>query len=118
MAKNIRLGPKFTPEKADTFFDMFEKIARQCGWAEEHWVALIQSLLTGKAQAYIMLNIEDSEDFNCVREAVLKQYALVSEAYRQRFRSDRIKVGQSYVEFAKQQAVSFERWLKASEAYS
>lgn len=50
LAENVKLVPKFTPEKADAFFEMSEKIARQHGWPEEHWVALIQSSLTRKAQ--------------------------------------------------------------------
>lgn len=118
-ADNIRLVPKFSPEKVETFFEMFEKVARQRGWDEEHWVALIQSSLTGKAQeAFVMLGMDDSKNYECVRDAVLREYALVPEANRQCFRSDRIQTGQSYAEFARQQALVFERWFKASEAYS
>ncbi len=51
------------------------------------------------------LDLEDSDDYDEVRQAVLKAYELVPEAYRQQFRSEKIRSGQTYVDFARQQEV-------------
>lgn len=37
-------------------------------------------------QAYSALSIEESEDYETVKGAILRTYELVPEAYRQRFR--------------------------------
>ena len=49
---------------------------------------LLQSVLKGKAQeAYTALPISEYVDYNCVKNAILKAYKLVPEAYRQKFRN-------------------------------
>lgn len=76
---------------------MFEKIAGQRHWPKEEWVALIQSSFTGKAQeAYVAMDLDDATDYDLVRRAVLNVYELVPEAYRQRFRTVRVHLGQTY----------------------
>ncbi len=119
VSKCFPLVPKFDSEKVESFFDMFEKIATQRVWPKEHWVTLIQDSLTGKAQeAYVALDLEDSDDYDEVHQAVLKAYELVPEAYRQQFRSEKIRSGQTYVDFARQQEAAFDKWLRASEVYN
>ena len=48
----------------------------------------MQSVLVGKAQEiYGSLSIEQSSNYEHVKEAILKAYELVLEAYRQKFRN-------------------------------
>ena len=57
-------------------------------WPEQFWTFLLQSVLVGKAQeAYSALRIEQSSNYDLVKEVILKAYELVPEAYRQHFRS-------------------------------
>lgn len=110
--------PKFDPERVELFFELFEKIAKQRDWPEHEWVTIIQGSLTGKAQeAYVVLDIAQMADHGTVREAVLKGYELVPEAYRQQFRTERIQPGQTYLDFARQQEAAFDKWLRASTVY-
>lgn len=98
---------------------MFEKIAVQRAWPKEDWVTLIQGSLTGKAQeAYVALDLAQSDSYDIVRQAVLKAYELVLEAYRQWFRTERLQSGQTYLDFARQQEAAFDNWLRASEVFT
>ena len=64
---------------------------------------LLQTVLTGKAQrTYATLPTENCADYELVKAAVLKSFELVLEAYRQRFRMQRKKENQSYVEFLRE----------------
>lgn len=75
------------------------------GWPEtDSGVTLIrdscQCLLTGKAQeAFAALLIVDSDNYDKIKSAVLKAYEFVPEAYRQKFRSAKKQVIETYAPF-------------------
>lgn len=74
---------------------------------------MLPSVLVGKAQeAYSALSIEESGDYETVKNAILRAYELVPEAYRQCFRSLCKPDKQTYVEFAKEKEALFTRWCK------
>ena len=57
-------------------------------WPTDQWSLLLQSVLKGKVQeAYTALPISECVDYNCVKNAILKAYELVPEAYRQKIRN-------------------------------
>ena len=116
---NLKLVPHFDEEHIDRFFLHFEKIATQCSWPRQHWVLFVQSSLKGKAQEiYASLSVDQCSDYNTVKEAILKAYELVPEAYRQKFRNLRKKEGQTFVEFAREKEILFERWCESSRSKS
>ena len=87
-ARNIRLVPPFQEKEVDKYFAHFEKVADSLNWPKESWVLLLQSVLVGKAQEiYGSLSVEQSSSYEHVKEAILKAYELVPEAYRQKFRN-------------------------------
>ncbi|KAK0144590.1 Retrovirus-related Pol polyprotein from transposon 412 [Merluccius polli] len=97
---------------------MFEKIALPRQWPKEEWVTLIRGSLIGKAQAaYVALDLSQIGDYDLVHQTVLKAYELVPEAYRQSFRTEKVKPGQTYLYFARQQEAAFDKWLRASDVY-
>ena len=72
----------FQEKEVDKYFAHFEKVADSLNWPKESWV------LVGKAQEiYGSLSIEQSSNYKHVKEAILKAYELVPEAYRQKFRN-------------------------------
>lgn len=80
------------------------------------WAPLLQCNLTGKAQEVCSsLPIESSLDYDMVKSAVLRAYKLVTEAYRQKFRSHSKTVNQTYVEFVREKRVLFEKWCLSSK---
>ena len=84
----MSLVPIFRETEVETYFTAFERIARAQRWPDDMWAILLQCKLTGKAQeACAALSFGDSLINEKVKNAVLRVYELVPEAYRQRFRN-------------------------------
>ena len=104
VTKHIRLVPPFQEKEVDKYFLHFEKVAENLKWPKEHWTLLLQSVVIGKArEIYTQLSLEQSSDYDKVKELILKAYELVPEAYRQKFRNCRKENDQTHVEFARKQ---------------
>ena len=116
-ARNIRLVPPFQEKEVDKYFAHFEKVADSLNWSKESWVLLLQSVLVGKAQEiYGSLSVEQSSNYEHVKEAILKAYELVPEAYRQKFRNYLKYDSKTHVEFAREKENLFNRWCHSKEA--
>ena len=111
VSRVIRLVPPFQEKEVDKYFLHFEKIAESLKWPKEFWTTLLQSVLIGKARdIFAELSIEQSSDYNIVKDLILKAYELVPEAYRQKFRNTQKGSSQTYVEFARTKEQLFDRW--------
>ena len=90
VTKHIRLVPPFQEKEVDKYFLHFEKVAENLKWPKEHWTLLLQSVVIGKArEIYTQLPLDQSSDYDTVKNLILKAYELVPEAYRQKFRNCR-----------------------------
>ena len=115
-ARNIRLVPPFQEKEVDKYFAHFEKVADSLNWPKESWMLLLQSVLVGKAQEiYGSLSVEQSSNYEHVKEAILKAYELVPEAYRQKFRNYLKYDSKTHVEFAREKENLFNRWCHSKE---
>ena len=115
-ARNIRLVPPFQEKEVDKYFAHFEKVADSLNWPKESWVLLLQSVLVDKAQEiYGSLSVEQSSNYEHVKEAILKAYELVPEAYRQKFRNYLKYDSKTHVEFAREKENLFNRWCHSKE---
>ncbi len=98
-------------------FGTFERIANALQWPPEAWALLLQCKIFGKAQeAIAAFPVEDSLNYDSVKAAILRAYDLVTEAYRQKFRSHKKAPNQSYVEFAREKGTLFDKWSTACKA--
>lgn len=61
------------------------------------------------------LSLEESLQYEVLKESVLRAYELVPEAYRQKFRSHKKTSGQTFVEFAREKGALFDKWCAANE---
>ena len=119
LTKYVKLVPQFNESDVDKYFQHFEKIAKNLHWPENLWSTLLQSALKGKAQeTFAALSVDDSSDYDVVKSAILKAYELVPEAYRQKLRNYKKDDKQTYVEFANQAEVYFDRWCSAKKVIS
>ena len=117
-ARNIRLVPPFQQKEVDKYFANFEKVADSLNCPKESWVLLwvLLSVLVGKAQEiYGSLSVEQSSNYEHVKEAILKAYELVPEAYRQKFRNYLKYDSKTHVEFAREKENLFNRWCHSKE---
>ena len=116
VTKHIRLVPPFQEKEVDKYFLHFEKVAENLKWPKEHWTLLLQSVVIGKArEIYTQLSLEQSSDYDQVKELILKAYELVPEAYRQKFRNCRKEHEQTHVEFARTKEQLFDRWCSSKK---
>uniref|UniRef100_A0A3B3XHV5 SCAN box domain-containing protein n=1 Tax=Poecilia mexicana TaxID=48701 RepID=A0A3B3XHV5_9TELE len=117
ISKNIALVPPFRETEVEAYFNAFERIAVALHWPTDVWSLLLQCKLIGKAQEVCAaLTIEDSLVYDKVKAAILRAYELVPEAYRQRFRALRKSTAQTFVEFAREKGMLFDRWCQATKA--
>ena len=114
--KHVRMVPAFQEKDIESFFQAFEQNARTLSWPKEHWVLLLSTALKGKAQvAYSALPVRDRNDYETVKEAILKAFELVPEAYRQKFRGLHMGDSQTHVEYAKEKERLFDKWLRSRD---
>uniref|UniRef100_A0A8C6LSG2 CCHC-type domain-containing protein n=1 Tax=Nothobranchius furzeri TaxID=105023 RepID=A0A8C6LSG2_NOTFU len=116
VSKNISLVPTFRETEVDAYFSAFERIAIALAWPEEMWSILLQCKLVGKAQEVVSsLSVDDSLKYGVLKDAILRAYELVPEAYRQKFRNHRRSDSQTFVEFAREKGYLFDKWCSAND---
>lgn len=116
VTRSIRLVPPFNEKEVDKFFAHFERVATVLKWPREVWTMTLQSIFVGKAQqAYSTLSLEDAADYEKVKQAVLRIYSLVPEAYRQKYRNYQRPESLTYVEFVREKELLFDRWINSEE---
>ncbi len=116
VTRQISLVPPFRESEVDTYFTVFERIAATLNWPQNVWPLLLQCKLVGKAQEVCSaLTLEQSLDYSVMKNAVLRAYELVPEAYRQKFRNLVKTPSQTFTEFARDKANLFDRWCAANK---
>ncbi len=116
VSKHIALVPQFRESEVDSYFSAFERIAISLRWPKDVWSLLLQCKLIGKAlEVCSTLSLEESVKYDSVKSAILRAYELVPEAYRQRFRGHKRNSTQTFVEFAREKGMLFDKWCAASK---
>ena len=54
VTKHIRLVPPFQEKEVDKYFLHFEKVAENLKWPKEHWTLLLQSVIIGRLEKFIL----------------------------------------------------------------
>jgi len=77
--KHITFVPPFQEKEVDKYFLHFEKVTTSFSWLKDVWMVLLQSVLVGKArEVYSAMTVEQSTQYDHVKQAVLKAYELCS----------------------------------------
>ena len=99
--KHIHFIPPFQESEVDKYFMHFEKVTTNFKWPEDVWTVLLQNVFVGKTrEMYSALPVEHSARYQTVKDAVLKAYEQVPEAYGQKFSNSIKDERQMYVDFA------------------
>jgi len=109
-------GPKMAPfdERGDmgSYIHRFERYAVLQGWA-----VYFAALFKGKAlDVYVRLPPEHAQDYDELKKALLKRYALTEEGYKQKFYESKPEKGESPQQFLVRFDSYFLRWLELAEA--
>ena len=113
--------PKLLPLSAEDdiehFLTTFERLAHVCRWPKDGWAVRLVPLLTGKARnAYVLMDIKDSESYEKVKAAILAKYEITPETYRRRFRSLKIETGETPRELYVRLKDLFSKWVKPGKS--
>ncbi len=110
-------GPKLTPfdERDDmgSYLHRFERVAELHRWRKADWAVYLASLLKGKAlDVYARLPNDQARDYDKLKEALLKRYALTEEGYKQKFYESKPEKGESPPQFITRLDSYFVRWIE------
>ena len=86
---SVKLIQKFNEHDIESLLS-FEKIAQLNQFPEDKYAVIWHADLTGKAlRVFTELSVEDCQDYQKLKEALLTAYAVVPEVYRKRFTTPR-----------------------------
>ncbi|XP_038147858.1 uncharacterized protein LOC119787881 [Cyprinodon tularosa] len=107
-----RLEKLTDEDDIEHFLTTFERMALVCRWKRADWVFHLIPLLTGKARgAYVHMDMDDSLDYDKVKEAVLQKYDINPETYRLRFRSLEVKPDENPKELYARLKELYGKWV-------
>ena len=86
-------------------------MATSLEWPQDIWTLLLQSVPVDKArEIYAALSLDQSSEYDTVKTAILNVNELVPKVYQQKFRGSTKGDTQTYVEFALEKEILFDRW--------
>src|SRR5688572_18324487 len=106
--------PNFNENKdcLDAYLLRFERTVEAYEIPQEIWALTLARHLEGKAlEVYQRLTSREAQDYNCLKEQLLKRFRLTEGGYRQRFKDSRIEVGESCSQFLERLRRYIQQWL-------
>ena len=116
-AKSPRL-PTFIDGKddIDSYLERFERYAKKQQWKQEDWAIFLSTLLTGKAlDVYTRMPKEETDNYDKVKEALLKRYQLTEEGFQMKFRDSKPEYGESPEQYITRIGNYLTRWMKLAK---
>lgn len=108
-----RLEELSETDDIEHFLITFERTVASCRWSKSDWVFHLIPVLTGKARsAYVHMDMDDADDHECVKEAILKKYDINPETYRQRVCSTNIEPGGTPKELYVRLKELYGKWIQ------
>ena len=81
---------------------------------KDRWSFRLAPQLVGKTQqAYAIIIVADAEDYEKMKTAILRRYDITEESYCRRFRSSRLKTGESVAELLARLDDLATKWMKS-----
>ena len=76
----------------------------------------LSALLTGKAlEVYHRLNSEEADDYDVLKEALLKRFGLTAEGFRKRLRESPPEQDETPSQYITRLTTYLEKWMSLSE---
>ena len=114
----VRLLPKFNGNEIEDYLVAFERTAELNKWPQDQLCCVLQSQMTGKGlKIFSELTLEQAQNYQCVKKAILDCYQLTPQAYRSKFRQLEKSSSETYSDFAFTLKNSFKRWLEGEHVY-
>ena len=100
-------------DNMDAYLKRFERFAVNAKWPAEEWATNLSTLLQGKAlDVYSRLSVDDANNYDALRDALLKRYQLTEEGFRQKFRNSKQEAGETAGQFVIRLNNYLTRWME------
>ncbi|XP_072048962.1 LOW QUALITY PROTEIN: uncharacterized protein [Amphiura filiformis] len=110
--------PAFREDKdnMDSYLLRFERYATVRGWDRDRdWAINLSTLLTGKGlEVYSSLDDMDADDYDILKEAILRRYELTEEGFRKKFRTAKPENSETPSQFITRMWNYLNRWVELS----
>ena len=111
-------GPKMPcfderSDDMDAFLHRFEIYADCQNWKREQWAVYLSALLKGKAlEVYSRLPVRDAQDYEKLKDALLKRFNLTEEGFKQKFKSAKPEIGEAPAQYIARLESYLTRWIE------
>jgi len=96
----------------DSFLHSFEVYADIQRWSIGQWAVYLSARLKGKAlEVYSRLPVKDAQDYEILKDTLLKRFNLTEEGLKQKFKSARAEVGEAPTQFIAGPENYLMRWI-------
>ena len=115
------LNPKFpyfkeSKDKMDSYLSRFEKYAVANKWDRSIWAAYLSALLKGRAlEVYDRLSVADANDYEKLKDALLKNFDMTERGFRKKFRNDRPERSETFIQFGSRLRSFLDKWINMAK---
>ena len=116
-ARNPKL-PYFeeSKDKMDSYLSRFEKYAVANNWDRSIWAAYLSALLKGRAlEVYDRLSVADANDYEKLKDALLKNFDMTERGFRKTFRNDRPERSETFIQFGSRLRSYLDKWINMAK---
>ena len=116
-ARNPKL-PYFeeSKDKMDSYLSRFEKYAVANKWDRSVWAAYLSALLKGRAlEVYDRLSVADANDYEKLKDALLKNFYMTERGFRKKFRNDRPERSETFIQFGSRSRSYLDKWINMAK---
>ena len=116
-ARNPKL-PYFeeNKNKMDSYLSRFEKYAVANKWDRSIWAAYLSALLKGRAlEVYDRLSVADANDYEKLKDALLKNFDMTERGFRKKFRNDRPERSETFIQFRSRLRSYLNIWINMAK---
>ena len=110
--RDVKVTKLTEEDDIEAYLTTFERLMQAYEIQRERWVFKLAPQLSGKAQqAYAAMNPEEAQDYDSLKEAILRRYDVNEESYRQKFRSATRKQGETNRELTARLQDLTDKWM-------
>ena len=116
-ARNPKL-PYFeeSKDKMDSYLSRFEKYAVANKWDRSIWAAYLSALLKGRAlEVYDRLSVADANDYEKLKDALLKNFDMTERGFRKKFRNDGPERSETFIQFGRRLRSYLNKWINMAK---
>ena len=105
-----------TKDKMDSYLSRFEKYAVANKWDRRIWAAYLSALLKGRAlEVYDRLSVADSNDYEKLKDALLKNFDMTERGFRKKFCNDRPERSETFIQFGSRLRSYLDKWINMAK---